>query len=107
MKELNFYKIGGRIRERRLALGRTQDYLANYLDIDASHISNIEHGRCKVSLTALVGISNALNCSIDYFLMDEYKDAAIPADNEIIKKLSTCSPEAKEKISEIIDILNK
>ena len=107
MKELNFYKIGGRIRERRLALGRTQDYLANHLDIDASHISNIEHGRCKVSLTALVGISNALNCSIDYFLMDEYKDAAIPADNEIIKKLSTCSPETKEKISEIIDVLNK
>lgn len=107
MKELNFYKIGGRIRERRLSLGRTQDYLANYLDIDASHISNIEHGRCKVSLTTLVGISNALNCSIDYFLMEEYDNLTIPANNEIIKKLSECTPETKGKISEIIDILNK
>lgn len=107
MKELDFCKIGGRIRERRLTLGRTQDYLANYLDIDASHISNIEHGRCKVSLTALVGISNALNCSIDYFIMEEYENLSIPADNEIIRKLNNCSYETKEKISDIIDILSK
>ena len=106
MKELNFNIIGSRIRERRNSLGRTQDYLANYLDVDASHISNIEHGRSKVSLTALVGISNALDCSIDYFLYAEYEDSAIPADNEIMKKLSTCNSETKEKISGIIDILN-
>ena len=77
------------------------------LDIDASHISNIEHGRCKVSLTTLVGISNALNCSIDYFLMDEYENLSIPANNEIIIKLNKCAPEITEKVSEIIDILNK
>ena len=106
MKELNFKIIGNKIRERRNALGRTQDYLANYLDVDASHISNIEHGRSKVSLTALVSISNALDCSIDYFLFSEYKDSAIPTDNELMKKLSNCSVETKEKISGIIDVLN-
>lgn len=106
MKELDFNKIGSRIRERRNALGRTQDYLANYLDVDASHISNIEHGRSKVSLTALMGISNALDCSIDYFLIAEYKDPAIPTNNEIMQKLNNCSSDTKEKLSGIIDILN-
>ena len=106
MKELDFVRIGNRIRERRNALGRTQDYLANLLDVDVSHISNIEHGRTKVSLTALVGISNALDCSIDYFLIAEYKNPSIPADNEIMQKLSNCSSDTKEKLSGIIDILN-
>ena len=106
MKELDFKKIGSRIRKRRLALGKTQEYLADYLDVDASHISNIEHGRSKVSLTALMGISNALHCSIDYFLVSEYQDSTIPADNEIIQKLSNCNSDTKEKLSGIIDILN-
>lgn len=106
MKELDFTRIGKRIRERRNALGRTQDYLANCLDVDASHISNIEHGRTKVSLTALVGISNALDCSVDYFIFAEYKDSSIPADNEIMQKLSNCSSDTKEKLSGIIDVLN-
>ena len=106
MKELDFNRIGNRIRERRNTLGRTQDYLANYLDVDASHISNIEHGRSKVSLTALVGISNALNCSVDYFLVDEYLDSDIPTDNVIIHKLHNCSSDTKEKLSSIIDVLN-
>lgn len=106
MKELNFKKIGSRIRNRRLALGKTQEYLANYIDVDASHISNIEHGRCKVSLTALVGISNALHCSIDCFLADEYRDSTIPVNNEIIQKLYNCDSDTKEKLSGIIDVLN-
>ena len=105
MKELNFNKIGAKIRERRLAMGCTQDYLANYLDIDASHISNIERGRCKVSLTALVGIANALNCSIDYFLSEEYADLSTPIDAEIMNKLKDCDIEMKRRISRIIDVL--
>ncbi|MDE5932367.1 MAG: helix-turn-helix domain-containing protein [Lachnospiraceae bacterium] len=105
MQELNFHKIGAKIRERRLALGYTQDYLANYLDIDSSHISNVEHGRCKVSLTAIVGIANALDCSIDYFLSSEYNNETVPVDSEIMNKLKQCDLEKKKQISRIIDAL--
>lgn len=105
MQELNFQKIGAKIRERRLALGYTQDYLANYLDIDSSHISNVEHGRCKVSLTAIVGIANALDCSIDYFLSSEYNNETVPVDSEIMSKLRQCDIDKKKQISRIIDAL--
>lgn len=105
MKELNSIKIGAKIRERRLQMERTQDYLADYLDIDSSHISNIERGRCKVSLTALVGISNALDCSVDYFLFEEYRDQSIPLNNQIINQITSCDIETKRRISRIIDVL--
>lgn len=105
MKELDFIKIGERIRAKRLQMGYTQDYLANYLDVDASHISNIEHGRCKVSLTALVGISNALNCSVDLFIIDEYTDPSIALYEEISLKLKNADTELLTQISRIIDVL--
>ncbi len=105
MQELDFQKIGAKIRERRLAKGYTQDYLANYLDVDTSHISNVEHGRCKVSLTALVGIANALDCSVDYFLMSEYINETLPIDTELANKLNACNTEKKKQISRIIDVL--
>lgn len=105
MRELDFQKIGAKIRERRLSLGYTQDYLANHLDVDTSHISNIEHGRCKVSLTALVGIANAMDCSVDYFLVSEYRNEALPVDTELIKKLQNCDINKKKQISRIIDVL--
>ena len=105
MQELDFKKIGAKIRERRLAKGYTQDYIANHLDVDTSHISNIEHGRCKVSLTALVGIANALDCSVDYFLISEYINETLPIDTELANKLQNCTIEKKKQISRIIDAL--
>lgn len=105
MRELDFQKIGAKIRERRLALGYTQDYLANHLDVDTSHISNVEHGRCKVSLTALVGIANAMDCSVDFFLTSEYKNKELPVDTELAKKLQKCDIEKKKQISRILDVL--
>ncbi|MCM1121224.1 MAG: helix-turn-helix domain-containing protein [Eubacterium sp.] len=105
MQELDFQKIGAKIRERRLAKGYTQDYLANHLDVDTSHISNVEHGRCKVSLTALVGIANALDCSVDYFLSSEYGNETFPVDTELANKLQKCTVEKKKQISRIIDVL--
>lgn len=105
MQELDFQKIGAKIRERRSYKGYTQDFLANHLDVDASHISNIEHGRCKVSLTALVGIANALDCSVDYFLISEYKNEGLAVDTELAKKLQNCDTEKKKQISRIIDVL--
>lgn len=105
MRELDFKKIGAKIRERRSVKGCTQDYLANYLDVDTSHISNIEHARCKVSLTALVGIANALDCSVDYFLGSEYENKVLPVDTELNRKLQNCDMEKKKQISRIIDVL--
>ena len=105
MQELDFKKIGAKIRERRLSKGYTQDYIANHLDVDTSHISNIEHGRCKVSLTALVGIANALDCSVDNFLTSEYINKALPIDTELANKLQNCTLDQKRQISRIIDVL--
>ena len=110
MQELDFITIGKRIRKRRKALHMTQEVVASRLDVNASHVSNIECGRTSPSLTILVNIANILNCSVDFFLSDEYTyvnqlESDLSLDEVIVEKLRYCSQEKKETVSRIIDAL--
>lgn len=107
---MDFITIGGKIKSRRKALGITQETVASILDVNASHICNIECGRAHPSLTVLVRIANILQCSVDCFLSEEYTYDTDHAgnksiDEQITDKLKFCDTEKKLKISKIIDIL--
>ena len=111
MTDLDFYTIGRQIRRRRLECGITQEAIANRLDVNPSHISNIENGRANPSLTALVKRANILSCSVDFFIGHEYtypkqsRDGQAAIDAEIADRLRVCDHATKEKILKIIDIL--
>ena len=104
MQELNFEKIGKNIRTSRIEQHYTQEYIANKIGVNVSHISNIENNRVKVSLTTLVAICNALGPTVDYVLQNEYPPSDA-IDRQIMKELENCSDEKKEKILKIIRIL--
>lgn len=111
MKDLNYIAIGTKIKERRKAVGKTQEFLANTLDVNPSHICNIEAGRSSPSLTALINIANALECSVDYFIDAEYHYQIETAekdniDKKIARYLQYCDYDTKCKIFEIMKILN-
>ena len=108
MTDLDFVTIGKRIKERRHALNITQEQIANVLDVNPSHISNIECGRSNPSLTVLVKIANVLECSIDTFISGEY--TFDPKENKsfdtvVMEKLSMYDEEKKEKLLKMMDIL--
>ena len=110
MTDLDFKTIGLKIKERRQQLGITQEHIANVLDVNPSHISNIECGRANPSLTALVKIANILECSVDYFISGEYtykinKDKEKTLDDKIMDKLKYCDTDKKNKILKMIDLL--
>ena len=110
MTDLDFKVIGARIKERRQSLKVTQEFIANQLDVNPSHISNIEGGRANPSLTALVKIANILQCSVDCFISEEYtykvdKEKEKTLDDKIMDKLKTCDTDKKNKILKIIDII--
>lgn len=107
---MDFITIGSKIKSRRKALGITQETIAGILDVNASHICNIECGRAHPSLTVLVRIANILHCSVDCFLNEEYtyntnQTDSQSIDEQIINKLKFCDTEKKLKINKIIDIL--
>lgn len=110
MPDLDFKTIGQKIKARRQSVNITQEVMANYLDVNQSHISNIECGRANPSLTLLIQIANILGCSMDCFIDHEYsyqmtQDDSTTIDNLIIEKLKYCDTTKKEKILKIMDIL--
>ena len=105
MYQLDFARIGEKIKEIRISQHLTQEYVANAADVNTSHISNIENNRVKVSLSTLVPICNALNTTVDYILADEYNLKSAVLDEEILHELRSCPDELKEQILKIIKAL--
>lgn len=110
MTDLDFKAIGLKIKERRQSQGVTQEMVANHLDVNPSHISNIECGRANPSLTALIKIANLLHCSVDYFISGEYtftadKEKEKTLDDKIMDKLKYCDSDTKNKVLKMIDLL--
>lgn len=106
MKEIDFCKIGKKLKELRISQNLTQEYVANIADVNTSHISNIENNRVKISLPTLVHVCNALNTTIDYILADEYTDTSSAIEQAVLHELHFCSDETKEQILKIIKILH-
>src|SRR5579863_9177122 len=57
--------IGERIREERLRRGCNLRTLARAVNVSASHISQIENGKCQPSVSTLYAITSVLGVSID------------------------------------------
>jgi transcriptional regulator with XRE-family HTH domain/quercetin dioxygenase-like cupin family protein len=57
--------IGQRIREERLQRGYNLRMLARAVNVSASHISQIENGKCRPSVSTLYAITSVLGVSID------------------------------------------
>lgn len=68
---INYKKIGERIRKLRIQRGISQIELARAIDVSQTHMSNIENGNTGISLWTAVKISRALKCSIDSFADEE------------------------------------
>ncbi|HUD39284.1 MAG TPA: helix-turn-helix transcriptional regulator, partial [Streptosporangiaceae bacterium] len=57
--------IGQRIREERLRRGFNLRSLARAVNVSASHISQIETGKCRPSVSTLYAITTVLGVSVD------------------------------------------
>lgn len=68
----------------RLKIGLTQEKLAEICDVSVSYIAHIERGTKSLSLETAVKISNALDISLDYLLINEINN-----NSRIIKALES------------------
>ena len=105
MEIINFEKIGQKIKEVRIARNLTQEYIANTVGINTSHISNIETNKTKVSLNTLVLICKVLDVSVDYILGEDLSNPSLAIDREILRELQNFDKEKKEQLLRIAKVL--
>lgn len=58
--------LGGRIRERRLKLGMSQEGLAHAAGLDRSYVGRVERGEQNLTFKALVRLCRAMTCDVAF-----------------------------------------
>lgn len=97
--------IGKRIRQRRQELGLSQLELTHQCNVASGNISKLEAGISIPSAQALIKLSEALDCSIDWLLLGTEPPAdAPPLLEEYIKLFNLLDLNNQEELIEIIKI---
>ena len=88
--ELDYKAIGKRIKIARIKADLTQERLAEAVELFPTHLSNIETGTTRVSLTAIVNLANALSVTVDELLCDSVIQAKPQLEKDISVILEDC-----------------
>ena len=67
--------IGQRIKKRRKELRITQTQIKDATGISTGNLSEIENGHILPSSSALINLSQILECSVDYILFGESRNS--------------------------------
>lgn len=104
--EIDYVKIGRRIKSARLERGYSQADLGALVGCSNNHMSHVEVGQTKVSLPMLLKLSLVLEKNFDYFLLDTpYAKCESIINSEIADKLNQCSATTLITVSRILDAL--
>ena len=88
--ELDYKAIGKRIKIARIKADMTQEMLAEKIELSPTHLSNIETGTTRVSLTTIVSIANGLGITVDDILCDNVIKARVQIENDIAEIIDDC-----------------
>ena len=88
--ELDYKAIGKRIKIARIKADLTQEKLAETIELSPTHLSNIETGTTRVSLTTIVSLANALSVSVDDLLCDSVIKSKPQFEKDIKSILEDC-----------------
>lgn len=89
--ELDYKAIGKRIKVARIRMEITQEQLADMVSVSPTHLSNIETGSTRVSLTTIVKVANALNVTVDDLLCDNLVKARPQFERDMQSLLDDCN----------------
>lgn len=102
LEEIDYRKLGERIKQYRKMRGLSQEELAEITNSSKNHIGYVENAKRTVSLIMLVRISNALNVSIEDLLFDSLKTVNSGLVVRFNQVFSRCSA---EKTGILFDVL--
>ena len=100
---MDYYAIGQRIRKFRKAARISQEELAELVGISPTHMSHIETGNTKLSLSVLVLIAEKLAVRTDDLLFENAPAAHSAAVEELVQALDGCTEKEIRFVKELAD----
>ena len=99
---MDYYAIGQRIRKIRKAHKLSQEVLAEQIGISVTHMSHIETGNTKLSLSVLVALATVLEVRTDDLLYDNCPAERNASIDSIVQMLNTCTTQQIRIIEDIL-----
>lgn len=100
---INFKAIGQRIKKLRKEHSYTQEKLAEILDISTEHLSRIENGMYRPSLTLIEKICDIFDVSEAELMFGASYESSVNED--LYNKIENLTPDKKKVILTIIDLV--
>ena len=100
MGDLNYKKIGERLKKLRKYMGLTQEQVASILHLGRDAILRIESGKRKINIEELMAFSKLYNISMDELTSDNYN-----ANNNEIAFARGFNKLSKKDQKEIINLI--
>jgi len=104
---IDFKLIGSRIQTTRKKAGKTQEWLAEQIDVSVGYISQIERGITKINLETLGEICTVLDRDIAYIVSGTTKEQSGYLRNEITEKFALLSERDKKIIINLIESMSE
>ena len=104
MKEINYKKIGERLRKLRKYMGLTQEQVAEILSVGRDAILRIEKGDRKIDLQELISFSKLYNISMDELTTEEHTINS--SDVAFARGFNELSEKDKKEIISLIEYKN-
>lgn len=101
-RKMDYPRIGQQIRTARIKRKMTQAQLAEAADLSVPYISHVERGKKRISLDALLRISQALGVTVDQLLsgaQPQDKSAYLP---EIEELFGDCTLRERRILRDIV-----
>ena len=103
--KIDYCLIGTRIKQKRKALGLTQEALAEKLSVSVGYVSQVERGITKISLDLLGSISDILSCNVAELVSDSYTNSSGYLSDEIYESITSLNEKDKRLILGIIALM--
>lgn len=108
MADINYKRIGTRLREARRDNGMTQKYVAEYLDVETNSYSNLERGAQPINLKRIIELCILYGIKSGYLLDDccpellridnKMPESATDDHKALCRILETCSDKVKHTL---------
>lgn len=102
---INFKMIGQRIKNGRKKKGVTQEAFSELLDISTEHLSRIETGTYRPSLSLIEKVSSILEVSEEELMFGSKREVETSA--KLTNKIMCLSPQKQEALEAIIDLISE
>ena len=102
---VDYVSIGKRIQAKRKSQNKTQEALAEAIEVTVGYISQIERGITKVNLETMSNIAEILECDITDFLSGATKNTGTYLSDDInliFRKLNATNKKNLLEISEVL-----